>query len=111
MANRLHVPILRPEDVIPHLGRGIFHWRDGRSAKELTKAWWKARGIPQNVRLSLENAQEWKEFEIVEGFFERKTHLGTPGTPSQTDLLLLTRGQPGKGSSLSRAKPTSPLAR
>ena len=36
--SQLHLPIRRPEDVIPYLG-SPGHWRDGRSAKLIAESW------------------------------------------------------------------------
>jgi hypothetical protein len=89
--------MLRPQDIIPHLGKGILHWRAGRSAAELANAWWNARGIPKKVRSIFSGAEEWEGLEILEAFFERKTDLGTPGWPSQTDLLIISDSPQGRG--------------
>lgn len=43
---RIHLPLLRPEDVIPHLGKGELHWRDGYSAKAVCESRFNANDIP-----------------------------------------------------------------
>ena len=48
-SSRLAVPLMRPEDVIPHLGKAT-HWRQGRSAKAVADAWFRAGDIPHSVR-------------------------------------------------------------
>ncbi len=39
MIRRLHVPLLKPEDVIPHLAKPDLHWKSGYSAQVLAIAW------------------------------------------------------------------------
>ena len=34
-----HISALRPEDIIPRLGKGESHWKRGRSAFELSHRW------------------------------------------------------------------------
>ena len=97
MSSRFAVPMLRPEDVIPHLAKGIEHWRDGRSAKELARRWWDAGGFPPSVRQILLGAPEWKGAEFVEAKFEHQTDLGTLGRASQSDLLVVARTSDGMG--------------
>lgn len=82
-----HIAVNQPEEIIPRLGRGLRHWKKGRSAYELAVAWISAHGIPASVRSVLNEAPEWQEAELLDAVFERTTNLGTPGAPSQTDLL------------------------
>ncbi len=90
MVRRLHVPLLKPEDVIPHLAKQEAHWRTGYSAQELAVAWSKAgNDFPQTVRKVLNTAPEYANAEFVDGFFEREVHLGSPGRNSQTDLMVI----------------------
>jgi hypothetical protein len=44
--SQLHLPIRRPEDVIPYLG-SPGHWRDGRSAKLVAESWFAAKDRPE----------------------------------------------------------------
>jgi hypothetical protein len=97
MSSHFHVPMLHADDITPHLAKGIDHWRPGYSAAELAQSWWNAQGIPEKINRILDQAAEWKGSQILEAFFERKTDLGTPGRPSQTDLLILTRNSEGTG--------------
>jgi len=59
MTHRLHVPILKPEAVIPHLAKPELHWKFGYSAQELALAWSKsAKGFPPAVRSVLSTVPE-----------------------------------------------------
>ncbi len=109
MKGRFHVAIARPEDVIPRLGKGILHWRAGRSAAELAQAWWNAKGIPPKVRAVIAGCTEWRDANIVEAFFEHQTDLGTPGRPSQTDLLVLTESPKARGIIAVEGKASEPF--
>lgn len=44
--SQLHLPMRRPEDVIPFLG-SPGHWRDGRSAKLVAESWFAAKDRPE----------------------------------------------------------------
>jgi hypothetical protein len=92
-----HILALRPEDIIPRLGKGEFHWKRGRSAYELSYRWMEAQGFPESVRSVLALAPNWSEARILDAFFERETQLRSRGRPSQTDLLLLVRMSAGNG--------------
>jgi hypothetical protein len=51
MIRRLHVPLLKPEDVIPHLAKQDLHWKAGYSAQELAVAWASSRtGFPEVIQ-------------------------------------------------------------
>ena len=90
MLRRLHVPLLKPEDVIPHLAKQEVHWRAGYSAQELAVAWSTAgNNFPPAVRNVLNTAPEYVNAEFVDGFFEREVELGSPGRNSQTDLMVI----------------------
>lgn len=90
MIRRLHVPLNRPEDVIPHLAKQEAHWRPGYSAQELAVKWASAgTDFPKSVREALNTAPEYLGAELVDGFFEREVDLGTAGRNSQTDLMLV----------------------
>ena len=84
---RIAVPLLKPEDVIPHLGKPT-HWKQGRSAKAVADSWFQADDIPPRVRAVLDQAPEFREAELVDAWLERCTDLGDRrGSASQTDLL------------------------
>jgi hypothetical protein len=90
MICRLHVPLVKPEDVIPHLAKQELHWRAGYSAQELAVAWSSSRNdFPPAVRAVLKTAPEYARAEFVDGFFEREVELGSPGRNSQTDLMVI----------------------
>jgi hypothetical protein len=90
MIRRLHVPLTKPEDVIPHLAKQELHWRPGYSAQELAVAWACAcNDFPAVVRAALKTAPEYAQAELIDGFFEREVELGTAGRNSQTDLMLV----------------------
>lgn len=90
MIRRLHVPLVRAEDVIPHLAKQELHWKAGYSAQELAMAWAGARNdFPEAVRAALKSAPEYARAELIEGFFEREVELGSPGRNSQTDLMVI----------------------
>ena len=89
---RLHLPMRKPEDVIPHLKKGELHWRDGYSAKSAAERWFQAAGFPDEVRAVLDQAEEYRGCTLLEGWFERETELPWGrGRPTQTDLLTLVR--------------------
>ena len=89
---RLHVPMLQPADLIPHLGKGKEHWKPGRSAHALATVWHRANGIPANV---LEVLRADPALELIDGFFERQVDLGDGRRPSQTDLMAICADQSG----------------
>lgn len=71
------------------------HWKQGRSAYELSTTWMRSGGIPSSVRTVLQQAPEWRSAELLEGIFERETDLPGRGRPSQTDLLAIVRLEHG----------------
>lgn len=84
--SRLHLPMRAASDVIPHLGAS-HHYQDGRSAKLTAEAWFSARGVPEMVRLVLDQATRLQGAELVDAFLERCTDLGDGRKPSQADIL------------------------
>ncbi|MGY3547098.1 DUF6946 family protein [Bradyrhizobium sp. USDA 4469] len=99
--SQLHLPVRRPEDVIPYLG-SAGHWRDGRSAKLVAESWFAAkdrpevRGLPEMVRITLgrcspDQAARFASAELLDAFLERCIDLGDGSTPSQTDVLAILR--------------------
>jgi hypothetical protein len=80
------VPLLKPEDVIPHLGKPT-HWKDGRSAKAVAESWFYANDIPASVRALLEQAEEYCGVELIDAWLERCVDLGDGNRPTQTDLM------------------------
>lgn len=79
--------MLKPEDVIPHLGKPT-HWKQGRSAKALADSWFQANDLPPRVRAVLDQSPEFLGAELIDAWLERCTDLGDRrGSASQTDLL------------------------
>lgn len=69
MIRRLHVPLTKPEDIIPHLAKQEAHWRAGYSAQELAMSWAGAgNNFPARVRAVLDTAPEYAEACLVDGF-------------------------------------------
>lgn len=85
---RIHLPIKRPEDVIPHLGAAI-HWKEGRSAKCLTDSWFAANAIPNSVADVLKGDAIFADARLIDGFLERSVRLLDGRRPSQTDLMAI----------------------
>jgi len=86
---RIAVPLLKSEDVIPHLGKPT-HWKQGRSAKAVADSWFQANDLPPRVRAVLEQSPEFKDAELIDAWLERCTDLGDRrGSATQTDLLAI----------------------
>jgi len=85
--SRFLCPLREPEDIIPHLGEGIRHWREGRSAQELVYSWLQAEGFPPAVWNVLKQCPEYQSAQLLEGIFELETTLSGEGKGSQSDLL------------------------
>lgn len=83
--------IATPEDARKHLADPNTQWREGYSAYELATCWLGARGFPASIRSALDAYPTFKDAELIEAFFERKVDLGTPGHPSQNDLLIYAK--------------------
>lgn len=89
MIRRLHLPLLQPAGVIPHLGAAL-HWREGRSARCVAEAWFVAAGrLPEAVAAVLATAPAFVGIELLDGFLERCVELGDVGRPSQTDVMAI----------------------
>ena len=92
---RIAVPLLKPQDVIPHLGKPT-HWKQGRSAKAVADSWFQANDLPPRVRAVLDQAETFRDAELIDAWLERCTDLGDGReTPSQTDLFAIL-GLPGE---------------
>lgn len=96
---RIHVPLLRPEDVIPHLGKPT-HWKDGRSAKAVAESWFRANDLPAPVRAVLDQAEEYRGAELIDAWLERCVDLGDGQRPTQTDLMAVLGIGPSDGGEL-----------
>ncbi len=88
-------PLHQPEDARPYLAKPKIQWRDGYSAKELAKSWIDAQDFPSLVRSVLATCPDYRDAELIEGLFERKTSLRSPGRASQTDLLVFAQTPSG----------------
>lgn len=93
---RVHVPIKRPEDAIPHLGSPT-HWQPGRSAKCVADSWFGANDIPQSVAVVLDGDPVFRSARLIDAFLERAVDLGDGATPSQTDLMAIVGLENGLG--------------
>lgn len=89
MIPRLYVPIREPEDVVRHLGKKEKHWKAGHSAHALAYVWHGRAGFPPKIDAALKSHTVFQSGKLIDGFFERQTDLGSPGRPSQTDLLAI----------------------
>ena len=87
---RIHLPIQRPEDVIPHLGSPS-HWQPGRSAKSAADSWFAANGLPDSVFKLLSTSTELSEPVLIDAFLERGVQLGDGERPSQTDIMAIVQ--------------------
>src|SRR5260370_28981432 len=92
--------IQKPGEIIPRLGKQEAHWKEGRSAFELSTSWMQANGFPSSVKAVLNQAPEWQAAELLEGVFERETSLPGRGGSSQTDLLAIVRLKDGSNAIL-----------
>ena len=88
-------PLHQPEDARPYLANPEIQWRDGYSAKELAKSWIGAQHVPFTVRSVLETCPDHQDAAFIEGLFERKTSLRSPGPASQTDPLVFAQTPAG----------------
>ena len=93
---RLHVPLLRPEETIPHLGSPT-HWQPGRSAKSLADLWFAANALPPSIKAALEPDLSFCDATLLDAFLERPVDLGDGQRPSQTDLMAIVRLDSGLG--------------
>jgi uncharacterized protein YjbJ (UPF0337 family) len=88
--NRFSVPLLKPEDIIPHLAKTDLHWKKGFSAQELAYSWFDAKdGFPDEVAKVLKSCSDCTSISLVDACFEKEVELRTPGRNSQTDLMVL----------------------
>ena len=77
----------RAEDVIPFLGQGEKHWKEGRSAYEAAHSWFSAQDIPSCIRKLFLRDPVWGSAALKTATFENKTRLDDHGRDSQTDIL------------------------
>lgn len=105
---RVHVPIKRPEDVIPHLGSPT-HWQPGRSAKFVADTWFSANAIPPSVSAVLASDPVFSSAKLIDAFLERSVDLGDGERPSQTDLMAIVDLERGLGILAIEAKVDEPF--
>jgi hypothetical protein len=87
---RIHLPMKRPEDVIPHLGSPT-HWQPGRSAKSAADLWFANNEIPSSVAAILGCDHRFARAKLLDAFLERLVDLGDGKQPSQTDVMAIVR--------------------
>jgi len=76
--------------------KGGLHWQDGRSAKELARAWFASvlPAVPKTLQLLFDSHPETAGLRVATALAEWKTRLPVPGEGRNHDLLLLgTVGQ------------------
>ena len=93
---RIHVPMLRPEDAIHHLGSPT-HWQPGRSAKSLADLWFESNALPLSISAALADDNKFKTATLLDAFLERSVDLGDGLRPSQSDLMAIVRLDGGLG--------------
>jgi hypothetical protein len=84
----------KPEDVIRFLAEAT-HWKIGRSAYEAAQSWFAAQGLPEAIRDLIETDAVFSGAVLLKAVFEKQTPLGTPGKPSQTDVLAVLQTRSG----------------
>lgn len=86
---RIAVPLLKAEDVKPHLGKPT-HWKQGRSAKSVADSWFAANDLPASIKALLQQSPDLQSAELLDAWLERKTDLGDGrASHSQTDLFAM----------------------
>lgn len=83
------------DDIRKRLADPIKHWRVGYSAYELANSWVSADDFPPTVRQVMQANPLFADARLIEAFFERKVDLGTPGHPSQNDILVYAEARGG----------------
>jgi hypothetical protein len=82
------VPLSKPEDVIPFLGKET-HWKEGRSAFEAAYTWFEALDIPKSIRSVIDTDPAVQNAKLEKALFEKQTELDRYRGPSQTDVLAI----------------------
>lgn len=100
---RVHVPLLRPEDAIHHLGSPT-HWQSGRSAKSAVDLWFSTNALPPSIVWALRDDVVLRGARLLDAFIERPVDLGDGLRPSQTDLMAIVRHESGLGAIAVEAK-------
>ncbi|MFN3349199.1 DUF6946 family protein [Pseudorhodoplanes sp.] len=103
-------PAHRPEDVIPFLGKGQAHWRQGRSAYEAAHSWFRAQDIPAPIRDLLKTDPVFGDAILLRAYFERQTRFDEIARgPSQTDVLAILKTGSGPAILAVEAKVDEPF--
>lgn len=96
------------------MGRAL-HWRDGRSAKELAKAWCRDGALPcppQDVLALLATVPRLSQLEFLIGYPELRVRFDdAPGEPRNTDLAVLCQGPSSRVAISIEAKATESFGR
>lgn len=82
--SHVHVPVLQPADVIPHLGKPG-HFKEGRSGRLVAETWFAHNGPSPAILAVLTQSDRLTQGE----FLERKIDLGDRWAASQADVLAL----------------------
>ncbi len=90
---RIHVPVLQPADVIPHLGKPG-HFKEGRSGRLVAETWFGCNGPSPAILAALAQSDRLAKVECLDAFLERKIDLGDGLQESQADVLAIL-GMPG----------------
>ena len=98
----------------PPMGRSL-HWRDGRSAKELAKAWCRDGSQPcppPDLLALLATVPSLSQLEFLVGYPELRVRFdNAPGEPRNTDLALLCDSLQGRIAISIEAKATESFGR
>ena len=86
--SRVHVPMLQPADVVPHLGKPG-HFKEGRSGRLVAETWFAHNGPSPAILAVLAQSGALAQAEFLDAFLERKIELGDGRQPSQADVLAL----------------------
>ena len=93
--------------------RGAFHWKDGRSAKEIARAWCGKRGAPSPPREFLKLLAPLvtpDQFARAAGWPEHQVPIDDlPGEPTNIDLAIVSEGRRGRTAICVEAKADEPF--
>lgn len=83
------VDLQQPEDVRAYLMSPEKHWKDGRSAAELTYAWWD--GVPPAVSATLATDPDLRGATCDQIVFEKRSKIPAAGGATRSDLMAYFR--------------------
>jgi hypothetical protein len=95
---KILVPTTSHEDWQRLLAKPDLHWKAGRSAMTLARSWESANGnFPPEIQQILVTAgrDDWREIRLLLAVPEYQVPLPGGSRASQTDLLVLARGERG----------------